>query len=396
MRILLIHQFYLADGEAGGSRFNDMCKSWATDGHKVTVIADATHYQSGTEGAKDRIEDNIDVIRVRTRSYKGHARNARIRSYGQFAIRASRVVNRLQERHDIVIASSPSLPVVIPAFAAKRKWDIPFVFEVRDLWPESAISTGVIRASSFIAQSGYALEELAYEVCDHVVALSPGIAKEVRERNPGKGVSLIPNGVHPDALVRFNRDEMRAELGWTDEEFVMVYVGAHGVANCLSVMIEAATLLRNEPQYKFVAIGDGPMKVQWVKETQRRGLKNITWKDAIPKKDTFKIVGASDAGLAILQRNETFRKVYPNKIFDYMSMNLPTICAIAGDARNLVERHNAGMFVQPEHAQGIADAARQLSQSMESYYHLRDVVLTEFNRERLAHEYFNLLKTLIN
>ncbi len=375
-----------------------MCKSWASEGHQITVIADGTHYQSGVADVdiQDLKIENIDVIRVPTQSYKGHNRNARIRSYGQFAFRASRIVTRLSDRHDIVIASSPTLPVVIPAFAAKRKWNIPFVFEVRDLWPESAVSTGVIRASSFIAQSGYALEELAYEVCDHVVALSPGIAGEVRARRPQKNVSFIPNGVHPEALVRFSRTEMRNSLGWADDEFVMVYVGAHGVANCLSVMIEAATILRDAPQYKFVAIGDGPMKADWVKESKRRGLRNIKWRDSIPKKDTFKIVGASDAGLAILQRNETFRKVYPNKIFDYMSMNLPTICAISGDARELVEKYNAGIYVQPEYAQGIADAARQLSQSMESYYHLRDVVLTDFNREKLAHQYLNLLKKLIN
>ncbi len=372
-----------------------MCRVWAESGHHITVIADATHYQSGDDShARDEHHQNISVIRIPTLSYRGHQKNARIKSYAQFAFRASRRVRKLKEKHDIVIASSPSLPVVVPAFVAKRKWNIPFIFEVRDLWPESAISTGVINASSLVAQSGFALEELAYEECDAVVALSPGIAKEISTRFPEKEIHFIPNGVHPDSLVRFNRENMREKLGWAKHEFVMLYVGAHGIANNLSLMIEAASILRDEPHFRFVSIGEGPQKKDWMAESKRRGLDNISWQDPIPKEETFKILGASNAGLAILQRNATFKKVYPNKIFDYMSMNVPTLCAIAGDAKALIQKYNAGIYVQPEHAQGLVDAARELNQSTESYYHLRDVVLTDFNRETLALEYLELINKL--
>lgn len=260
MKILLIHQFFLADGEAGGSRFNDMTRVWALAGHEITVIADSTHYQSGGATEKeDSTHPNIDVIRIRTANYKGHKKLARIRSYNQFAIRASKRIRKL-ERHDIVIASSPSLPVVIPAIYAKKKWKIPFVFEVRDLWPESAISTGVVAASSMIAKSGVALEKMAYNTADHIVALSPGIQRDIEQQVETR-VSLIPNGVHPNSIRHQAhasaasieaRVDLRTKFGWKEDEYILVYLGAHGIANCLQVLIEAAAILQEKGKFKIV------------------------------------------------------------------------------------------------------------------------------------------------
>lgn len=392
MHILLIHQFFLRDGEAGGSRFNDMTKTWVESGHRVTVIAGAIHYQSGRAIELPEV-GHVDVRRVSSSEHVGHARFSRLRSYASFALRATSELSNVSGP-DVVIASSPSLPVAVPGMAAASRWDIPFVFEVRDLWPESAITTGVLSRRSIVAQASYALEELAYETADRVVALTPKIGDDIVERGFSREkVSTIPNGVDLDTVVVGERDFIREQLGW-ENRFVVLYAGAHGIANNLDTLIRAARIAKQTaPELLFVTVGDGPLKPAL--QHHAKGLDNLRFLDPVPKADIYALVDAADAGVAVLQKNPTFRTVYPNKIFDYMAVGRPVICAIEGAAADLVEEYRAGVCVPFEDHVAIVNAAVALSESRFDYSGSKRAVANHFDRPVLAKQYLSLLNEIV-
>jgi len=169
-------------------------------------------------------------------------------------------------------------------------------------------------------------------------------------------IVFVPNGADIDAFRPGPRDnELRRELGWGDR-FVVLYAGAHGRANALSQLIEAAERLRRRPDVLIACVGDGPERGALADAARSRGLDNIVFHGAQPKERMPLVVAACDAGAAVLQNNPTFRTVYPNKVFDYMACGRPTLLAIDGVARALVcDEAKAGVFAEPENAADIAE-----------------------------------------
>jgi glycosyltransferase involved in cell wall biosynthesis len=263
---------------------------------------------------------------------------------------------------DVVWGTSPPLFQAVSAWLLARLKRVPFLLEVRDLWPLFAIEVGVLRSRILIRLS-YWLEAFLYRRADLVVINSPGFAGHVLERGAQR-VELVANGVDPDMFdpaeegLEFRRKQ---DLG---DSFLVIYAGAHGISNDLGVVIQAANLLRDE-DVLFLLIGDGKEKANLMSQAASLGLNKLRFHPPLPKVEMGKALAAADACLAILKSIEAYKTTYPNKVFDYMAAGRPVLLAIDGVIREVVEGAGAGQFVTPGDAKALANAVLKLKREPE-------------------------------
>jgi glycosyltransferase involved in cell wall biosynthesis len=401
MHILLIHQFFLKDHEGGGARWNEMTRIWIECGHSVTVLAGNVHYMSGPGNERQpAFSEYTSAGGARVIScyvapgyHSGFV--GRIWSYLSFVLSALFAgLFLVKTKCDAVIVTSPPLFVGVAGWWIAIVKRIPFVFEVRDLWPESAIETGVLKNRLLIRLSFW-LEAILYRKSSLINVLTPAFrdflinTKRVRTEK----IILIPNAadfVLADKIYAGqDRNAFRNNLGW-ENRFVLIYAGAHGVSNSLTQILRAAALL-SDTNAHFVLIGDGPEKRSLIAEAHAKGLNNITFIDPLPKPEVLKYICAADAGMSVLKQAEIFKTIYSNKTFDYFSCQKPVLLAIDGASRELVESANAGVFVEPENPQDLAGKIRYYmdnpsvaaSQGVNGYLFAKK----HFDREVLAKQY---------
>ena len=409
MKIAVVHQFYLRAGQGGGPRFNAFTQVWRERGHEVTIIAGQVDYASGETFERDRhrafsVEQGVygeRVVRVYTPPTYQRGRLGRALATGGFTLSAGAALAALAP-HDVTIITSPPITLgALPAWA-RALGRAPIVFEVRDLWPESAVATGALRPRSTAWRALDAVAQSAYAMSDAVVALTPAIAEAVRRRELAARVEVIPNGA--DALMLAppvsskRRRALREALGWRAGQFVVLYAGAHGAANDLWQLLEAATLTRDDPTIVWAAVGAGPYKSELVAETARRGLTHLEWHEPVSRQRVRDYFDAADCGAAILKRAEAFKTVYPNKIFDAMSRARAVCCGVDGAARALVEDHGAGLYFKPQDAASFVATARALQADERARREMgargRALVERRFRREALALDYLSVLEEL--
>jgi lipopolysaccharide/colanic/teichoic acid biosynthesis glycosyltransferase/glycosyltransferase involved in cell wall biosynthesis len=408
VKILVVHQYYLQPGKSGGSRFNELARLWTAAGHEVTVLAGTADYASGEVPKKyqgrllTREKDGqVNVIRCFTPRFEGSSSLSRMIAFSGFTAAAS-VAALLERKSDAVIATSPPLLNPLPGFIAARLRLRPaaLVFEIRDLWPESAVTTGVLSASSPLTKALYALERWACRAADCINVLTPAFRDDLVKRGlaPESKIVFVPNGADEAFVPSDDTAATRARLGWGDRK-VFLYAGAHGRANALLQLVEAAKLLRDRPDILIACAGDGPQREELQKKANEYGLTNIVFHGPRGKAEMPAIVAAADAGLAVLQDNPTFRTVYPNKVFDYMACAKPTVLAIDGIARKLVvDEARAGVFVQPERPAELAEAIRKLADDPALRKQLGEAglpwVRANAGRAALATRYLRILQQL--
>ena len=410
MKIVVVHQHFLMPGQPGGSRFNEFARHWSEAGHEVTVIAGNLNYSTGETPPRYRRhwttreqQGRVTIWRCHVPSSYSRSYAGRIRAFVGFTLSALTAAFRVGDA-DIVIATSPPLIAAIPGWfvARLRRRPIPWIFEIRDLWPESAITTGVLREGSLFARMLYRLEALACRRADRIVVLTPAFRDDLVRRGLARSekIDYVPNGADPDVFKPGPRDnEVRREYGWGDRTVVM-YAGAHGKANAVGQLLDAAERLRDRPDILIACVGDGPERSSLETETGRRGLPNVIFCGPQPKERMPDFVNACDVGVAVLQNNPTFRTVYPNKVFDYMACERPTLLAIDGVARRLVcEEARAGVFAEPENPEALAAAIRELANDPRQRADMgrrgREWMLEHANREALARRYLDLMKEVI-
>jgi glycosyltransferase involved in cell wall biosynthesis len=407
MDIVVFYQHYLDPGQPGGSRYNEFARFWSDAGHRVTVIAGTLNYATGETPPQyrgrwtaDAQDGPVRVIRCHVPpTYRG-SYAGRMWAFFGFTLSASTAALRVRGA-DVVIGSSPPLPIILPAWLLARRKGAALVFEVRDLWPESAITTGVLRRGSALAGLLYALERWACRAADRINVLTPAIREDLIRRGLAGDdrIVFVPNGADPELFTPGPRaNEVREEHGWGDR-FVVLYAGAHGRANAVGQLLRAAELLRDRPDILIATVGDGPERPRLEAEARARCLTNVMLCGPQPKERMPAFVRACDVGAAVLQDNPTFRTVYPNKVFDYMASERPTLLAIDGAARRLVcDEARAGVFAAPEDPEAIAAAILRLADDPASSAEMgrrgRAWVLAHASRRALAQRYLGILEEL--
>ncbi len=407
MNILLIHQYFLEEDDPGGSRWNEFSRIWTDQGHSVTVLGGMMHY-NGKEKRPEykgkyyvqKQQGAVAVLRCHVSEAYNKSFIGRLWGYFSFMFSALYAgLFKVKGKYDVVIVTSPPLFVGITGYLISLFKRIPFVFEVRDLWPESAIDTGVL-TNKLIIKLAYWVEGFIYKKATLINVLTPAFYNALRDKKsiPEKKLVQISNAadfsLSEKLLQDFNRDAFRKEHD-LDGRFVITYVGAHGVANHLEQLLDAGQALA-DTNVLFLLIGQGMEKERIMRLAAERKVTNVRFLDSVPKAEVFRYILASEMGASVLKRVDTFKTVYSNKTFDYMSCKKPILMAIDGVSRELVEAAGAGVYVEPENTSEynriirlyLNDPARLQREGESGYLYAKG----NFDREVLANKYLEYVK----
>lgn len=410
MKILIIHQYFLEEGEAGAPRWNEITKVWAERGDDITVLAGMIHANGDGKRPEYKgkyfVKKNHGKVNV-IRCHVSESYNANFlgRLWGYFSFVFSALwagMFKAKGKYDLILVTSPPLFIGISGYLISRLRRIPLVFEIRDLWPESAIDTGVVK-NGMIIKMAFWLEAFLYRKAKLINVLTPAFRTTLLEKKnvPAEKIIFIPNASDfsfTDHLMEsFDIGAFRKELG-LEGRFVISYVGAHGVANHLDQVLETGKLLE-DTNVTFLLIGEGMEKQKLIEKAKQMQVNNVRFLDPVPKADIFKYILASEMGASVLKKVEAFKTVYSNKTFDYMSCKRPILMVIDGVSRQLVEEANAGVYVEPENPQDFAEKIRHyiahpelLSEQGEAGY---QYAKKHFDRHNLARNYSEFLEKTI-
>ncbi len=401
MHILLIHQAFTSPDEPGGTRHCELARHLVQKGHRFTIVASDISYQTGKPLFPQKglvTEQDLNGVRIlRAYTYPSLHRSFVWRMASFFSFMATSL---FAARHagsvDIVMGTSPSLFQAASAWLIALLYRRPFLLEIRDLWPEFAIDLGILKNPLLIALSRK-LERFLYKRATHLLVNSPAYRDYLVEKGISKDkVSLIANGVDPDMFPpNTDQKKIRDSLA-LEGKFVVTYTGALGRANDIGTIVRAAARFRNEQGVHFLLVGDGMERPCLEEQVQTLTLSNVTFTGPQPKACIPDILASSDACVATLQDIPMFRTTYPNKVFDYMAAGRPTILAIDGVIRQVVEAAEGGLFVPPGDDASLAEAVRFLSQNPLQAQAMgkaaRAYVVRHFNRHQHARQFAKLVQ----
>lgn len=407
MRILYVSQYYPPEMGAPSARVSELARAWTESGHEVTVLTAFPQHPMGVKRPGDRRvltrrekDGAIDIVRA----YIFAARNAgflwRTFSYVTFMLSAILVGIGRVRRPQVVIATSPQLFTAVAGWALARWFRVPFIFEVRDLWPESIVEVGAMRPGWAIALVTRLAQRL-YRAATRIVTVGEGYKRRLVRLHPvpASKVDIVTNGVELDRFT-FNprlREQVRAGHGWRDE-YVVLYLGTHGMAHGLESVLEAAARLGNAA--RFVLVGDGAEKPRLEQRARDLALTNVEFHPPQDKDSVIGYYAASDCCLVPLRRADLFTDVLPSKLFEIMAMERPILLSVDGEARREVERAGAGWFVEPEAPVALARAITKLQKDPDLAHIMgrsgRRHVERHFSRTVLARKYLRILDTVVD
>lgn len=298
--------------------------------------------------------DGIKVIYLKEEYDQNMSIARRLKAFVSFMYKASRIGLR-QKDIDLVIATSTPLTIGIPALILKWFKKIPYVFEVRDLWPEVPIQMGAIRNRWMIKATRY-LEKIIYRNARHVIALSPGMQDGVLQYIPIEKTSMIPNMAKMDEFWPREKNQVLMEkLGLRNDTFKVVHFGSLGKANGAHTIVESAKLLKDRKDIEFLFVGGGSAEAELIAEVQKNQLENVKFLGKFPMKEVSEIVNFSDVSVISFLNLPILYTNSPNKLFDSLSAGKPIIVNSAGWTKDIAENYRCGYYVDPENPQELAD-----------------------------------------
>ena len=344
--------------------------------------------------------DGIDVLYLNIPYHNRYSTPVRLASFTAFTVAAS-VAGALQQRPDVVFASSTPLTIGAAGLLTARLKRAPFVFEIRDLWPAVPVALGALKSGPAIETAEW-LERRLYNGAERIVVLSEGSRAELERRGiPEEKLVLIPNAADLDVFRPDVVDEgFRAQHG-LEGRFVALYAGAMGRANGLDQLVDAADALRRwgDTRVMIAAVGDGGERPRLEERARELGLENLLFLPAVPKEQLAGIVGAADVTLTIFAPHPILETNSPNKFFDSLAAGKPAVVNLGGWLRELVEKHEAGIWVSGGNAEALAGALSALAANPEGVAQMgrnaRALAEREFSREEMADRLARTLEEVV-
>lgn len=411
MRILYFHQHFTTPQGASGTRSYEFARALIGAGHRVTMVCGSSARSAldlpfdAERGWSRGDIDRIDVIALPL-SYTNHDGLAkRTWTFLRFALRSIGVA--LRDEYDLVFATSTPLTAAVPGIAARILRKKPFVFEVRDLWPELPRALGL--RNPFLLWGMSLLEWAAYHSADACIGLSPGIVEGIRRRaQPEKPVAMIPNSCDLDLFRPKDQESLPAKvLGHSSEFadllaqdcFVAAFTGAHGTANGLDAVLAAAAVLkaRGDERVKLLFVGDGKEKDRLAAAAKAQGLDNCHFLPPMPKTALASLISRLGCGLMVLKNVPAFYYgTSPNKFFDYISAGIPVLNNYPGWLAELIREHDCGVVVPPDDPNAFASALVHLANHRDECERMgrnaRKLAETQFSREQQAAQFVTFLE----
>ncbi|ANY86040.1 MULTISPECIES: glycosyltransferase family 4 protein [Pseudomonas] len=369
MNVAVVYQYYQGRSAPGHSLVYELTQHLAQRGHEVTVISGETGYMRTDQPALPwyrrllRYEKDglVNVIRTFTYTQLHRSYLGRLLSFFSFSVSAP-IGLLFAKRPDVVLASSPPIFPMFSVWLVCKLRRIPMVFEVRDLWPESAVQMGILRSRVLISVMSW-MEALLYRHAKRIVTLTAGIRDDIQARGwPAKKLEVITCGIDTEILFSDPAagEKTRRQLGWEDCQIVL-YLGAMGEANNLDVLLEAAHNSRNE-KLRYLLVGDGMRRAYLEARIAELGLTNVRILPPVPKNQVRGFINAADICVVTLMDIPLFQGAIPTKLLDYMACARPVLCGVAGEAAAIVELAGAGLTFPPNDALRLAELVAQLSQ----------------------------------
>ncbi len=376
MHILFLTDNFPPEVNAPASRTFEHCREWVKAGHRVTVITCAPNFPKGRvfDGYRNRLWQSeemagIRVIRVWSYITANEGFVKRILDYQSFMVTAT-LAALFVRGVDVVVGTSPQFFTVCAAYVVSRLKRIPFVFELRDLWPESIKAVGAMQESVAL-RALERLEMFLYRKAARIVSVTHSFKKTLVARGvDGDKITVVTNGVDMSRFKLMPKDvELVNKLG-LEGKFVGGYVGTHGLAHHLETLLDAAEMVRGLPDgaaFHFILLGDGARKQALKEEAARRGLDNITFVDSVPKDQVARYWSLLDVSIIHLKKTELFTTVIPSKLFECMGMGLPVLHGVAGESAEIVRDEGVGIVFEPGNAAELVEHLRFLQRDYSAY-----------------------------
>ena len=381
MHILFLTDNFPPEVNAPASRTFEHCREWVRAGHRVTVITCAPNFPKGKvfEGYRNRLwqaetMEGIRVIRVWSYITANEGFLKRILDYQSF-MAAATLASPFVRGVDVVVGTSPQFFTACAAYVVSRLKRIPFVFELRDLWPESIRAVGAMK-DSFALRLLERLELFLYRKAAAVVSVTHSFRDNLMRRGiDGGKICVVTNGVDVGRFRPRPKDaELARRLG-LEGRFVAGYIGTHGMAHALETLLEAAALLRaraDGAEFRLLLLGDGAGKPALVARAREMGLDNVVFVDSVPKDEVVHYWSLLDAAVIHLRRTELFTTVIPSKLFECMGMGIPVLHGVAGESAGIVAREDVGIVFEPENAAALCEGLLRLRDDAELYRRCSD------------------------
>ncbi|WP_346848623.1 MULTISPECIES: glycosyltransferase family 4 protein [unclassified Clostridium] len=405
MKILFLTQYCPPEVGAPQNRIFEFAKQLKKFGHEVTILTAMPNYPRGEifeeyRGKKIVKEtiDGIDIVRTGIYATKSKDFVKRLRNYLSFTWSSVFSGAKHIEEQDVIITESPPLFLGWSGYVLSKMKKAKFVFNVSDLWPESAVKLGVLHNKAMIKASTW-LEEFCYRKAAAVTGQTKGIVDNIVSRGFDKNkVHIITNGVDTEFFKKENKSEEFRESIGIEDKFAVVYAGIHGIAQGLEVLVDAAEIIKEEKEIQIVFIGEGPEKPMLMNRVKEKKLENVTFLPMQHKKDMPKIIASMDATVVPLKKLDIFKGALPSKMFENLASEIPIVLAVEGEAENLINSAKAGIVVEPENSKEIAEAILRLYKDKELREKLgengREYAIRNFSREAIARKLENILLEL--
>lgn len=396
MHVLFLTDNFPPEVNAPASRTFEHCREWVKAGCQVTVITCAPNFPKGRvyEGYRNRLwqtetVDGIRVIRVWSYITANEGFVKRILDYQSFMI-SSMIASLFVRGVDVVVGTSPQFFTACAGWMVGALKRIPFVFELRDIWPESIKAVGAM-GDSMAIRILEGVEMFLYRRASLIVSVTHAFKGKLIARGiDGSKIQVVTNGVDMSRFKPMPKDsELMLRLG-LEGKFVGGYVGTHGLAHHLETILDAAQMLAAEQggdHFHFILLGDGARKEALRQDAARRGLSNVTFVESVSKDEVVRYWSLLDVSIIHLRKTDLFATVIPSKLFECMGMGLPVLHGVEGESADIVREAQAGIVFEPENAGDLVSQMKRLAANRSEYECYREKCLAaakKYDRSALA------------
>jgi glycosyltransferase involved in cell wall biosynthesis len=407
MQILFITDNFPPEVNAPASRTFEHCREWVASGHRVMIITCAPNFPKGKvyEGYKNRLYqteemDGIQVVRVWSYITANEGFVKRILDYISFMVSAV-MVSPLIKAPDLVISTSPQFFSACAACVISFLKNRPFVFELRDIWPESIKAVGAMKASLVILLLEK-IEMFLYRRAVKIISVTRSFKHTLVKRGvDADKITIVTNGVDLSRFGPQKKDARLVETYGLENKFVAGYIGTHGMAHSLETLLEAADKMRSQEggdDFRFLFLGNGARKKALMEQAGEMGLDNVIFIDSVPKAEVVRYWSLLDVSVIHLRKTKLFTTVIPSKLFECMGMGIPVLHGVMGESADIVEKEGVGILFEPENSDALCQGLLRLRDDRALYRKLKANCLDSaprYERRVLAGKMLETLKSCV-